>query len=57
MQRDQNQCILTLGIWLGGVLSRKPPMLVRAALANKLARIVWAFMAQIGVNQSLVTAT
>ena len=29
------------GTWLGGMLSRKPPMLVRVALANKMARIVW----------------
>jgi transposase len=26
------------------MLSRKPPMLVRVALANKMARIVWALM-------------
>jgi transposase len=32
------------GTWLGGLLSRKPPMLVRVALANKMARIVWALM-------------
>ena len=31
------------GSWLGGMLARKPPMLVRVALANKMARIVWAF--------------
>ena len=33
------------GTWLGGMLTRKPPMLVRVALANKMARIVWALMA------------
>ena len=32
------------GTWLGGLLTRKPPMLVRVALANKMARIVWALM-------------
>ena len=32
------------GTWLAGMLSRKPPMLVRVALANKMARIVWALM-------------
>ena len=32
------------GTWLGGLLMRKPPMLVRVALANKMARIVWALM-------------
>jgi len=32
------------GTWLGGLLARKPPMLVRVALANKMARIVWALM-------------
>jgi transposase len=32
------------GTWLAGMLSRKPSMLVRVALANKMARIVWALM-------------
>src|SRR3982750_1182955 len=30
------------GSWLGRMLARKPPLLVRVALANKMARIVWA---------------
>jgi transposase len=34
------------GTWLGGMLTRKPPMLVRVALANKMARIVWALMSK-----------
>jgi transposase len=38
--------------WLGNLLTRKPPMLVRVALANKMARIVWALMARSGVYQS-----
>ncbi len=32
------------GAWLAGMLERKPAMLVRAALASKMARIVWALM-------------
>lgn len=40
------------GTWLAGMLTRKPPMLVRVALANKMARIVWALMAHGGVYQS-----
>ncbi len=44
------------GTWLAGMLSRKPPMLVRVALANKMARIVWALMARGGVYQSPATA-
>jgi transposase len=40
------------GTWLGGMLTRKPPMLVRVALANKMAGIVWALMARGGVYQS-----
>jgi transposase len=32
------------GTWLARMLSRKPPMLVRVALANKMARVVWAVM-------------
>jgi len=44
------------GSWLGDMLRRKPPMLVRVALANKMARIVWALMARGGVYQSPVQA-
>ena len=44
------------GTWLGGMLARKPPMLVRVALANKMARIVWALMARGGVYRSPATA-
>jgi len=44
------------GTWLGGLLARKPGMLVRVALANKLARIVWALMARGGVYKAPVTA-
>ena len=40
------------GTWLAGMLMRKPPLLVRVALANKMARIVWALMARGGVYQS-----
>ena len=34
------------GSWLAGMLARKPTMLVRVALANKMARIAWALMAK-----------
>jgi len=34
--------------WLARMLNRKPPMLVIVALANKMARIVWALMARGG---------
>lgn len=44
------------GTWLGGMLMRKPPLLVRVALANKMARIVWALMARGGVYQSPAAA-
>ncbi|WP_322867998.1 IS110 family transposase [Aquicoccus sp. G2-2] len=44
------------GTWLGNLLSRKPPMLARVALANKMARIVWALMARGGVYQSPAAA-
>ena len=44
------------GTWLGSLLTRKPPVLVRVALANKMARIVWALMARGGVYQSPATA-
>lgn len=44
------------GTWLAGMLSRKPPMLVRVALANKMARIVWALMTRGGVYRAPVMA-
>jgi transposase len=44
------------GTWLGGLLARKPGMLVRVALANKMARIVWALMAHGGVYRAPVAA-
>lgn len=40
------------GTWLGDLLARKPAMLARVALANKMARIVWALMVRGGVYQS-----
>jgi len=40
------------GSWMARMLARKPPMLVRVALANKMARIVWALMAKGGTYQA-----
>jgi transposase len=40
------------GSWIARMLARKPPMLVRVALANKMARIVWALMAKGGIDQA-----
>lgn len=42
------------GTWLAGLIARKPPLLVRVALANKMARIVWALMARGGVYRAPV---
>jgi transposase len=36
------------GSWLARMLARKPRMVVTVALANKMARIVWALMARGG---------
>ncbi len=44
------------GTWLGRMLACKPGMLVRVALANKMARIVWALMARGGVYRAPVAA-
>jgi transposase len=30
--------------WLGGVLGRKPRMVAAVALANKMARVIWAMI-------------
>jgi transposase len=40
------------GSWLASMMARKPPMLVRVALANKMARIVWALLAHGGVYRA-----
>lgn len=37
---------------LMNMLSRRPPMLVIVALANKMARIVWALMARGGIHRA-----
>jgi transposase len=44
------------GSWMARMVARKPPMLVRVALANKMARTVWALMARGGVYQAPVAA-
>lgn len=40
------------GSWLASMMVRKPPMLVRVALANKMARTVWALLAHGGVYRA-----
>jgi transposase len=40
------------GSWMARMLACKPPILVRVALANKMARIVWALMAKGGTYQA-----
>jgi len=42
------------GSWLERMLRRKPPMLVRVALANKMARTVWALLAHGGIYRAPV---
>jgi transposase len=44
------------GSWIARMVARKPPMLVRVALANKMARIIWALMARGGVYRAPVAA-
>jgi transposase len=40
------------GSWLNRMLTRKPPMLVIVALANKTARIAWALMTKGGIYRA-----
>jgi len=42
------------GSWLARMLQRKPRMLVTVALANKMARIVWALLSKGGVYKAPV---
>ena len=44
------------GSWLARMLARKPRMLVTVALANKMARIVWALLVKGGVYRAPVAA-
>jgi transposase len=44
------------GSWLARMLGRKPRMLVTVALANKMARIVWALLARGGIYRAPVAA-
>lgn len=44
------------GKWLAGMLARKPRMLVTVAMANKMARTVWALMAHGGTYRAPATA-
>ena len=44
------------GSWLEMMMIRKPRMLVPVALANKMARIAWALMAQGGVYRDPAAA-
>jgi len=42
--------------WLASMIARKPQMLVRVALANKMARIIWALMVKGGLYRAPVAA-
>jgi len=44
------------GSWLAQMLARKPKMLVTVALANKMARIVWALLVKGGIYRVPVAA-
>lgn len=44
------------GSWLERMLARKPRMLVTVALANKMARVVWAILAKGGIYKASATA-
>ena len=41
------------GSWLAQMLARKPKMLVTVALANNMARIVWALLVKGGIYNLL----
>jgi transposase len=42
--------------WLAQMLTRKPRMLVTVALANKMARVVWALLVKGDVYRAPATA-
>jgi len=45
------------GTWLQRILARKPRMLVAIALANKMARSIWAMLTNGGDYRAPVAAT
>ena len=45
------------GSWLAQMLARKPKMLVTVALANKMARIIWALLVKGGTYRAPAVAT
>jgi transposase len=45
-----------VGSWLERTLLRKPRMLVAVALANKMARIVWALLTKSGIYRASIAA-
>ena len=44
------------GSWLAQMLARKPKMLVTVALANKMARIIWALLVKGGTYRTPAVA-
>jgi hypothetical protein len=44
------------GSWLAQMLARKPKMLVTVALANKMARIIWALLVKGGTYRAPIAA-
>ena len=44
------------GSWLAQMLLRKPKMRVAVALANKMARVIWALLVKGGVYRAPATA-
>jgi transposase len=45
------------GSWLARMLTKKPPLVVAVALANRIARIAWALMAKGGVYRATVAVS
>jgi transposase len=44
------------GSWLARMMARKPRLLVTVALANKMARVIWALMAKGGIYRAPTAA-
>ena len=44
------------GSWLAQMLARKPKMLVTVALANKMARVIWALLVKGGTYRAPAAA-
>ena len=56
MVQQASRRVAPKGSWLAQMLARKPKMLVTVALANKMARVIWALLVKGGSYRTSAAA-